>query len=68
MRVSTAPSNTERTRAHRQRLREAGGAEVLVQLPREVLSLIDDLKERQGLPNRSLALMQLIERGMQTTQ
>ncbi len=68
MSVRTAPSATERTRAHRQRLRNAGEAEVLVQLPRKTIAMIDDLKERQKLPSRSLALLQLIERGMQTAQ
>jgi hypothetical protein len=53
---------------YRERLRAAGGAEVLFELPRETIAMIDYLKKRQGLPNRSLALLQLIERGMQTTQ
>jgi hypothetical protein len=53
---------------YRERLRAAGGAEVLFELPRETIAFIDDLKKRQGLPNRSLALLQLIERGMAATQ
>ncbi|MDA8253203.1 MAG: hypothetical protein M0Z28_29090 [Rhodospirillales bacterium] len=53
---------------YRQRLREAGAREVLFQLPDETLALIDDIKKRQRLPSRSLALMQLIERGIQAAQ
>jgi hypothetical protein len=41
---------------------------VLFQLPDETLQLIDDLKERQGLRSRSLALLQLIERGTEAAQ
>ena len=48
---------------YRQRLREAGSREVLFQLPDEMITLIDDIKNCQHLPSRSLALLQLIERG-----
>jgi hypothetical protein len=48
---------------YRRRLREAGGLEVLVQLPRETVELLDDLKQRGGLRNRSQALLQLIQQG-----
>ena len=53
---------------YRERLRASGAEEVLLQLPRETIALLDELKERQGLRNRSLALMQLIERGREATQ
>ena len=53
---------------YRQRLRASGGEEVLFQLPRETIALLDELKERQGLRNRSQALLQLIERGREATQ
>jgi len=53
---------------YRERLRAAGATEVLFELPRETIAMIDDLKKRQGLPNRSLALLQLIERGMEAVQ
>ena len=56
-------SVAEKARIYRQRLREAGIEEVLLQLPRETIALLDELKERQGLRNRSQALLQLIERG-----
>jgi urease accessory protein UreE len=58
----------DRTVRYRQRLRAAGGEEVLFQLPREIVSLLDDLKERQKLRNRSQALLQLIERGRAAAQ
>jgi len=61
-------SSTGYTRQFRQRLRASGGEEVLFQLPRETIALLDELKERHGLRNRSLALLQLIERGKEATQ
>jgi hypothetical protein len=48
-------------RAYRQRLRAAGGEEVLLQLPRETIAMLDAIKERHGLRNRSQAFLQLIE-------
>jgi Ribbon-helix-helix protein, copG family len=59
------PTSTERTQAYRQRLREAGGEEVLFKLPSATVALLDELKRRQGLRNRSQALLQLIDRGGQ---
>jgi hypothetical protein len=44
------------------------GKEVLVQLAREIVALLDELNERHGLRNHSRALMQLIERGRATAQ
>ena len=48
-------------RAYRQRLRAAGSEEVLLQLPRATVAMLDAIKERHGLRNRSQALLQLIE-------
>lgn len=53
---------------YRQRLRQAGAQEVLFQLSDETVALIDEIKEREGLRSRSLALMQLIERGREATR
>jgi hypothetical protein len=53
-------SSAEKARVYRQRLRAAGGEEVLVQLPREMVAMLDELKERQGLRSRSQALLHLI--------
>jgi len=58
----------DRNARYRQRLREAGAREVLFQLPDETLALIDDIKKRQRLQSRSVALLQLIERGIQAAQ
>ena len=54
--------------AYRQRIRAAGSAEVLFQLPLETVELLDELKERQGLRSRSQALLKLIEQGRETAQ
>jgi hypothetical protein len=62
------PSSTQRTQLRRQRIRAAGVEEVLFELPRETRELIDELKERHGLRNRSQALLQLIERGREAAQ
>lgn len=61
-------TSAAKIQAYRERIRAAGVAEVLFQLPRETVALLDDLKEREGLQNRSQALMQLIERGRENTQ
>lgn len=53
----------EKNVRYRQRLRQAGAQEVLFQLPDETVALIDEIKTREGLRSRSLALLQLIERG-----
>jgi hypothetical protein len=61
-------STVEHVRAYRQRIRAAGLEQVLFELPPEPRELIDALKERHGLRNRSQALMQLIELGRQAAQ
>lgn len=66
--MTKAATSIDKNVVYRRRLREAGEREVLFQLPDETVALIDEVKERQGLRSRSLALLQLIERGMQTTQ
>ena len=55
-------------RVYRERLRAAGGEEVLFQLPRETIALLDELKQCHGLRNRSQALLRLIEQGRATAQ
>jgi hypothetical protein len=61
-------ATADRTKLYRQRLRAGGGEEVLFQLPRETVALLDEIKERQGLRSRSQVLLQLIERGREATQ
>lgn len=53
----------ERSLRYRRRLREVGEREVIFQLPEETIALIDEIKTREGLRSRSVALLQLIERG-----
>ena len=53
--------STEHARAYRQRLRAAGSEEVLLRLPRATVAMLDAIKQRQGLRNRSQAFLQLIE-------
>lgn len=55
-------------RNYRERLRAAGSEEVLVQLPRETVAMLDEIKKRNGLRNRGQALLQLIEQGREATQ
>jgi len=54
--------------AYRRRLVAAGGQEVLFQLPRTTVAMLDDFKECHGLRNRSQALLQLSEQGRPTAQ
>jgi len=65
---SDRQSSTPRTQLRRRRIRAAGLEQVLFELPAETRALIDELKERQGLRNRSQALLQLIEHGRATAQ
>lgn len=59
---------TDKDRAYRRRLAAEGQHQLVVALPRETVALLDKLKERQGLRNRSQVLLQLIERGREVTQ
>jgi hypothetical protein len=66
--MQTPTLSAAHSRLYRERLRAPGGEEVLLQLPREIVALLDELTERQGLRTRSQALMQLIEQGRATAQ
>jgi hypothetical protein len=61
-------SNAEKARIYRERLRASGGEEVLFKLPQQTVAMLDGVKERYGLRNRSQALLQLIEQGREATQ
>ena len=58
----------EHVRAYRQRLRAAGGEEVLLRLPQSTVAMLDAIKKRHGLRNRSQAFLQLIEQKGATAQ
>jgi hypothetical protein len=66
--MQTASNSAIHNRVYRERLRAAGVREALFQLPDEALAIIDEVQKRHGLRNRSLALLQLIERGREATQ
>lgn len=66
--MSKLTASAIHNRNYRERLRAAGSAEVLVQLPRETVAMLDELKERYGLRNRGQALLQLIEQKGATAQ
>jgi Ribbon-helix-helix protein, copG family len=59
---------SEKDRAYRRRLAANGNHQLIVALPRETVALLDEIKERQGLRNRSQAVLQLIERGREVAQ
>ena len=61
-------SSAEKARVYRQRLRDSGGEEVLFKLPQQTVAMLDEFKQRQGLRNRSQALLQLIEQGRAVAQ
>jgi hypothetical protein len=63
-----ATEEKSRIARYRDRLRASGANQVLFELPRDMITMIDELKEREGLRSRSHALMQLIERGKEVTQ
>jgi hypothetical protein len=59
--MPTCTMSPDRNVRYRQRLRANGSEEVLLQLPRTTVAMLDAIKERQGLRSRSQALLQLIE-------
>jgi uncharacterized protein YtpQ (UPF0354 family) len=65
---TTENAVTDKDRAYRRRLVAQGQHQLVVALPREMVALIDEIKERRGLRNRSQVLMQLIEQGREITQ
>jgi Ribbon-helix-helix protein, copG family len=58
----------DKDRAYRRRLAAQGQHQLVVALPRETVALIDELKERHGLRNRSQVLMQLLEQRREVSQ
>jgi hypothetical protein len=67
METATEPV-IDRYRAYRRRLAAKGNHQLVVALPRDIVALLDELKERHGLPSRSQALLQLIENGRGAAQ
>jgi hypothetical protein len=61
-------ASSDKNLRYRQRLRAAGNEEVLLQLPRATVAMLDAIKERDGLRSRSQAFLQLIEQGKAATQ
>jgi Ribbon-helix-helix protein, copG family len=68
METTAALTAGDKHRAYRRRLAANGNHQLIVALPRETVALLDEIKERQGLRNRSQAVLQLIERGREITQ
>jgi transposase len=66
--MSQTIKSAEKSQRFRDRLKASGGEEVLLRLPSETVALLDELKAKQGLRNRSQALLQLIELGRLATQ
>jgi len=66
MKAIAANPNALGMRAYRRRLAAEGQREIIAALPRETVAFIDEFKQRQGLRNRSQALLQLIEQGRES--
>jgi hypothetical protein len=65
---TTGNAVSDKHRAYRRRLVAKGRLQFIADLPRETVALLDEIKERQGLRNRSQVLEQLIARGRVVTQ
>ena len=65
---ATPNTATDKHRAYRRRLVAQGNHQIVVALPRDIVALLDEIQQRQGLPNRSQAVLQLIERGRDAVQ
>lgn len=63
-----AKTTAAKVRAYRQRQAAVGNKEHTFLLPCEAVAYLDAFKERQGLRNRSQALLQLIEQGREVAQ
>ncbi len=59
--MKTRAQIAEHVRAYRQRQLAVGNREVTLNLPHDAVALLDEIKDRHGLRNRSQALLQLIE-------
>ena len=66
--MKTRAKIAEHVRAYRQRQVAAGNREVTLTLPCEAVAILDELKDRHGLRNRSQAFLQLIEQKGATAQ
>jgi hypothetical protein len=65
---TTENAMSNKYRAYRRRLVAQGQHQLVVALPRETVALIDELKERHGMRNRSQVLIQLLEQRRDVTQ
>ena len=65
---TTENAVSDKDRAYRRRLANAGLHQLIVALPGDQVALLDELKERHGLRNRSQVLEQLIEMGRSAAQ
>jgi hypothetical protein len=65
--MTTPAAITDKDRAYRRRLASKGRRQLIVDLPKEMIETIDELKHRRGLRSRSQVLMELIERGRLST-
>ena len=61
-------TTAETFRAYRRRLAAKGRHQLVIDLPKETVAYLDDLKRRDGLRSRSQVLVQLIERGRDATR
>jgi hypothetical protein len=61
-------SNAAKQRAYRQRIAQRGMVQIQAELPGETVAFIEELQKRQRLPNRSLALQDLVEKGRKLTE
>jgi len=61
-------SNAAKQRAYRQRVAQRGMVQIQAELPGETVEFIKELQKRQRLPNRSLALLDLVEKGRKVAE
>jgi hypothetical protein len=65
---TTENAVSDKDRAYRRRLANAGLHQLVVALPGDQVAFLDQLKERRGLRNRGQVLEQLIEIGRSVTE
>jgi hypothetical protein len=66
--MSKSSTSAVKNVRYRQRLRDAGLEEILLQLPSETVALLDAIKERQALRSRGQAFQKLVDKGRAIAQ
>lgn len=63
--LTTDNASSDKDRAYRRRIAARGRHQFVTSLPRDMVAMIDGLKEQKGLRNRDQVLEQIVEIGIE---